>query len=162
MLLLGLATGLWACAGALPPPETDPLLEYGVYLEALKAGDVEVALARSWQPRDARSREAGEARLVEAARLLRAGTLRIDAVEARSEGRWALVVLRLTQQAPRGEVSLLREELLLGVDGRWLVVARSLRGNEQLRSAREASHDALLDWFRESEPDLSERWLHER
>ena len=59
-------------------------------------------------------------------------------------------------------MSLLREELLLGVDGRWLVVARSLRGNEQLRSAGDASHDALLDWFRESEPDLSKRWLHER
>ncbi len=119
-------------------------------------------LARSWQPKDDRMREVAEARLAEAAELLGSGTLRIEAVEARGDGRWALIVLRLTQVMPAAEVSILREELLLGVEGRWLVVARFLRGEKELRRARDPSYESLLEWFRSSEPDLAELWLHER
>jgi hypothetical protein len=154
--------GLVACAEPAPPPATDPLADYAVFLQALKSGDVETALSRSWPPGASRRREASEARLQEAVRLLASGNLKIDAVEARTEGNWALVVLRIAQAAPAGELVMLRDEYLLGVDGEWRVVARSVVGDEALAKERDASFEALSEWFRGSDAELSERWLGSR
>ena len=158
-LTVALVLVLAACSEPAPPPTGDPLQAYGPYLSALRAGEIQTALDSSWLPRKARTRTEAEARLKTTADLLADGTLRIDAVEARTEGNWALVVLRVTQRTPAGEARALREDLMLGVDGRWRVVARSLLSDAGLADRRDASLNSLLEWFRFSDEELSGRWL---
>lgn len=154
-----LALALSSCGPPAAPPASDPLADYAVFLEALKGGDVEAALSRSWLPPRGPRRQQAAAKLREAVKLLDEGVLEIDAVQARVEGPWALIVLRVTQRAADGEVLMLRDEWMLGIGGEWRVVARSRLGDSEVVKHRGEDFDSLARWFRNSDAELSARWL---
>ena len=90
---------------------------------------------------------------------LQEGSPQLEALEARSEGEWSLVVLRVRQRVMGGELFALRPEWLIREDGAWRVVAASRLGDREIVERRGAERSALTDWFAAEQESLSERWL---
>ena len=51
--------------------------------------------------------------------------------------------------------------MLVGRDGRWLVVPRSRLGDRDLARLQDESFERLTEWYRLSTEELETRWLRE-
>ena len=152
---------LSGCRSPQVPPAGDPLDASRAYLAELGAGRLDAALALAWSPRDRAARDAMEQSLRKTASHLAGGSLRIEAMEAKADGSWAVAVLRVVQSTPMGEARILRREMLVGRDGRWLVVPRSRLGDRDLVRLQDDSFERLAEWYRLSSEELEARWLRE-
>jgi hypothetical protein len=150
---------LAGCSGPAPPAESDPLELTRAYFEAIRAGDWSEAARRAWLPDDsARTAEALD-RMRATSVLLGDGRLTLEPVEARQDGEWALVVLRVSQRAGGTEARILRAEWLLRRGSSWALVAPSLLAEPEIAARRDAAHGRLSEEYRAENEALVERWL---
>ena len=154
-----LAALLLAGCAPPPPPEPDPLKVENAYLDAVRAENWAGALQRAWLPPRSTAPDEALARLKTTARYLNGGQLELRACEAKSDGAWALVVLRAEQPAAGGMVRALRPEWLWKKDGRWRVVAPSFLTEPALLELQDDAHARLAEWYRVDQEALTERCL---
>lgn len=147
------------CSGPPPPAEADPLELTRAYFDAVRAADWTEAMRRAWLPDDSGARADALDRLRATSVLLGDGRLSLEPVEARQDGDWALVVLRVTQLVDGGEVRVLRQQWLLRRESSWSVVSPSLLAESAVASRRDEAHARLAEWYRDEQEALVERWL---
>jgi hypothetical protein len=148
-----------ALAGCAARPASEPLETSRRFLAALEAGDVESALDLSWPAVGRAEAARALANLRATTENLASGRLRIEAMESRTAGDWAVVVLRVTQRLPTGEATTLRAEWLRRRGRGWRVVARSRLAEPGLGDLDAGARGELAEWFRVSNAELSRRWL---
>ncbi len=134
----------------LPPPPRDTDSPHAVtesYYEALRSGDVTQAGEAFLFPDDATAADRARVELENRARGMSAGTLLLEAVRTRAQGRWAVVVERFEARRRTGAVDRdLRPVFLMQRGAVWRIV-----GDAEGAAARTSSTDddfrALRDWF---------------
>ena len=114
---------------------------------AMATGDF-AAVEACWFPVTDAAFVAGQrAALAESSRMLQAGEIRVDVVDSRIQGDWAMVVVRFTVTRDGESDEHVQNEILAKHEGKWKYVFKPQVGAGPLAAYSESDLTTLEQWW---------------
>ena len=136
-----------------PAPKEDVVVDETVrakeaieqFYGLLQKRQVRLARGMLLEPSEARRVEALAANLGWTAELMESNRLRIDVLEVRVQGNWAVAATRVNSVSSGVKE---RDEFLYLSDGEWRVAPEAVRADREIRTLIDDDFKALFNWYR--------------